>query len=65
MQLGPASRLPHSPSFLAQSFWEVGGKEQSQRPLNRVIYMVPELVPGEIYFTGDFQTGGVQMRPLL
>lgn len=27
--------------------------------------MDPELVLGEIYFTGDFQTGGVRMRPLL
>lgn len=27
--------------------------------------MVPEPAPGEIYFTGDFQAGGVCRRPLL
>lgn len=41
-----------------------GGREQSQRLLSGVIYMVPEPAPGEINFTGDFQIGGV-WRPLL
>lgn len=33
--------------------------EKFQRPLNWVIYMAADCAPGEIYFTGNFQSVGL------